>query len=180
MVYLFLAEGFEEIEALTPVDILRRGGVEVVTVGVTGEYVTSSHGITVKADITADKMVLGTELEAIVLPGGMPGTINLGASQSVRDALKFATENNIITSAICAAPTVLKQEGILDGRVATVFPSFVEKLGSSYKDSDCVVDGNVISGRGMGVSIPFALTVLEALKGKETSETIRKAICFPY
>ncbi len=180
MVYVFLADGFEEIEGLTPVDILRRGGVEVQTVGVTGAYVTSSHKVTVKADIVPEQMVLGDDLEAVVLPGGMPGTLRLGESEAVRDALNFAREKNIIISAICAAPTVLKKAGILDGAKATVFPKFTEELGDSYTDADCYTDGNTVTGRGMGVSVPFALEVLRMLRGSETADRIRNAICYPY
>lgn len=179
MVYLFLAEGCEEIEALTPVDILRRAGVEVVTVGVGSKMITSSHGITISADIEEAEIVLGDDVEAVILPGGMPGTLNLDASEAVNKALEYCAESSKVIAAICAAPTVLKNKGLLEGKRATVFPNFVEKLGNSYVDEDVVVDGNIITARGMGVSLEFSFALLEVLKGAESAEKMKKTVCYP-
>ena len=121
MIYCFLADGFEEVEALAPVDILRRAGAEVKTVGVTGEYVTGSHGITVKADIEAQAAVLGSSLEAVILPGGMPGTLNLEKSRAVQSAIDFAVANDKLVCAICAAPSILGHKKLLAGREAIAF-----------------------------------------------------------
>lgn len=179
MVYLFLADGCEEIEALTPADILRRVGVEVTTVGVGSKTITSSHGITILADVSEDEVVLSEDVEAVILPGGLPGTLNLDASKTVSEALKYCADHSKIVAAICAAPTVLKNKGLLERKKATVFPNFIEKLGCCYVDKDVVVDGNVITARGMGVSLEFAFALLEALRGTEAAENMKKTVCYP-
>ena len=146
MVFLFLADGFEEIEALTPVDLLRRAGVEVVTVGVTGKTVTGSHGITVSADVGAEEalamLAAGTIPEMIVLPGGMPGAATLDASPLVDTFIDAAEKANAYIAAICAAPMILGKRGLLRGRHATCFPGFEEYLeGAAYMDVHTVTDG---------------------------------------
>ena len=123
MFYVFLAEGFEETEALAPVDVMRRAKLDVKTVGVTGECVTSSHGVPVKADITIDNIDLD-DVQGVVLTGGMPGTLNLEANEKVIEAVKYSCENGKIVAAICAAPSILGHLGILDGKKATCFPCF--------------------------------------------------------
>lgn len=120
MFYVFLAEGFEETEALAPVDVMRRAKLDVKTVGVTGECVTSSHGVPVKADITIDNIDLD-DVQGVVLPGGMPGTLNLEANEKVLEAVKYSCENGKIVAAICAAPSILGHLGILDGKRQPVF-----------------------------------------------------------
>ena len=127
MFYVFLAEGFEETEALAPVDVMRRAKLDVKTVGVTGECVTSSHGVPVKADITIDNIDLDDD-QGVVLPGGMPGTLNLEANEKVLEAVKYSCENGKIVAAICAAPSILGHLGILDGKKATCFPGFENEL----------------------------------------------------
>ena len=124
MVYLFLANGFEEIEALTPADILRRGGVEVVTVGIGGTEIKGSHNITVKADISDSDFSLLNDVDGIVLPGGMPGTRNLEKSNKVIKAITYCNERNLVIGAICAAPSILGHLGILKDKKATAFPGF--------------------------------------------------------
>ena len=118
MIYVFLASGFEEVEALSPVDLLRRAGKDVKLVGVTGKSVTGAHGITVECDLTAGEIVLGNELEMIVLPGGMPGTLNLEKSEVVQTAVDFCYDRGIFIGAICAAPSILGHKGLLAGREA--------------------------------------------------------------
>ena len=165
MVFLFLADGFEEIEALTPVDLLRRAGVEVVTVGVGGKTVTGSHGITISADVGAEEalamLAAGTIPEMIVLPGGMPGAATLDASPLVDTFIDAAEKANAYIAAICAAPMILGKRGLLRGRHATCFPGFEEYLeGAAYMDVHTVTDGRYITGRAMGAATEFALALI--------------------
>ena len=175
MVYIILADGFEEIEALTPVDVLRRGGVSVAAVSVSGKTVTGSHNITVEAD-----MLIGDippELpEMIVLPGGMPGTRNLDASEPLHELLRKAFDANIYIAAICAAPMILGYAGYLNAKSATCYPGYDKYLiGAQKKTSQVVCDGNIITAASAGASLEFAVKLLELLKGKETAEkTLRQ------
>lgn len=177
MIYCFLADGFEEVEAFAPVDMLRRAGAEVKTVGVTGEAVTGSHGITVKADITAESVVLDASVEAVILPGGMPGTLNLEKSTAVQSAIDFAAENNRLVCAICAAPSILGHKNLLAGREAIAFPGFEKDLyGVKLSDRHVVKDGNFITAKGAGVAVDFGLAIVSALFGQEKSDGIRSSI----
>ena len=128
MIYCFLADGFEEMEALCPVDILRRGGCEVVTVGVGEEIITGSHGISVCTDITDSETELDDKVEMIILPGGMPGTLNLEKNLNVQRAIDHCSQNNKFIAAICAAPSILGHKGLLKGREAICFPGFKQSL----------------------------------------------------
>ena len=177
MVYVLLGTGFEEMEALTPVDLMRRAGIDVLTVGVTGKIVYGGHNIGVEADITLEEMDL-TRLDMIVLPGGLGGVASARASQSAVDALKFAWENDKFVAAICAGPTVLADLHITDGKQATCFPGCEEQMGDAVMISDapCVRDGKLITGASAGCAIPFALALIEALKGSEAAKTIEKQI----
>lgn len=176
MVYIFLAEGFEEIEALTSVDLLRRAGVEVTTVGVGGEYIEGSHGIVVKAD-KKDTDVSPDDLEMVVLPGGMPGTTNLDKSDTVETFLSAALEKDAYIAAICAAPSILGKRGILRGKFATCYPGYEKYLeGASAEECDVTVCENIICGRAMGCATEFALELVEALCGSETAEKIHTAV----
>lgn len=178
MVYVFLAEGFEEIEALAPVDILRRAGVEVALAGVGGREVTGSHGITVKTDVAAED-VDRSVLEAAVLPGGMPGTRNLEASEAVQDVLDWCAGEGKLIAAICAAPSILAHKGLLSGREAIAFPKFqkdVEEGGGRLSADYVVRDGQFLTARGMGVSTQFGLRLAEALASPEKAAEIRASI----
>ena len=176
MVYLFLAEGFEIIEALAPVDMLRRGKVEIKTVGVAGKKVTSSCGIEVTADITLDEFDCN-DLDAIILPGGMPGTVNLENCSKVQEVIDYSLNNNKLICAICAAPSILGHKGLLKGKCATAFPGYDTELeGANLSDEYVVRDGNFITARGAGVSVDFGLEILKALTNEETSDKIRKTI----
>ncbi len=180
MIYLFLAQGFEEIEALTPVDILRRGGVEVVTVGVGGKNITGSHHITVQADITDAELKSLDGMEGVVLPGGMPGTRNLEKSKTVINAVSYCFNRNLLVSAICAAPSILGHMGILKGKKATAYPGFERDLFDATLDSEYVsCDGNIITARGMGVATEFALALLAFLKGQQKADEVRASIQCP-
>ncbi len=180
MVYLFLAEGFEVIEALTPVDILRRGHVDVKTVGIGSKQIKSSHGIAVTTDMTIDEISSWDNAEAVILPGGMPGTLNLEKNASVTEAVKFCVEHDKIVGAICAAPSILGHLGILNSKNATAYPGFQEELHGAILSEDYVVaDGKIVTARGMGVSLPFALKLLELLRGRETVSVVKSSIQCP-
>lgn len=177
MVYCFLADGFEELEAIAPIDMLKRAGIDVVTVGVTGKNVTGSHGITFVADITEDEISLTDEVEAVILPGGMPGTVNLEKSQTVQQAIDFAAENELYLCAICAAPSILGHKGLLKRRKATAFPGFEKDLEGAVVGGDFVaVDGKFITAKGAGVATEFGLEIVRCLISAEKSEEIRKTI----
>jgi len=179
MVYVFLAKGFEEIEAICPVDFLRRAGVEVATAGVGGTTVTGAHGITVVCDTTAaeaaDVICSTTGAEMIVLPGGMPGADNLFADPHVTRSIEAMKESGGFICAICAAPYILGQRGILEGRMATCYPGFEDRLtGAEVYDCDVIRDGEIITAKGPGVAVEFALELIAALKGEECAERIRE------
>lgn len=176
MVYLMLADGFEEIEALTPVDILRRGGIDVKTVGVTGKTVKGAHGITVEADILPQEIDKGA-MDMLVLPGGNLGTGNLDRSREVHALLAYACDNEKLIAAICAAPRILGYDGILCGKRATCYPDMEKYLIGAHKTFERVTrDGNIITSNGMGSSLDFALCLLEALTDKNTAEKTAKAV----
>lgn len=177
MVYCFLADGFEEVEAIAPVDMLRRAGVEVKTVGVTGDTVTSSHGIGVVADIALCDVVLGENVEAVILPGGLPGATNLEESAEVQKAIDFANENGKYICAICAAPQILGHKGLLEGKEAIAYPGFEDELKGAKISGDYVVlDENIITAKGAGVATEFGLKIVEVLKGADVADKIGKAI----
>lgn len=177
MVYEFLADGFEIVEAMSPVDMLRRAKTEVKTVGIGGTEIRSSCGVKVVADIGEGEVKLDDSVDAVILPGGMPGTLNLEKSETVQKAINFANENGKLVCAICAAPSVLGHAGILDGREATCFPGFEDALVGAKISSDHVVkDGNIITAKGAGVATSFGLKIVEALRGAALAENIRSSI----
>ena len=168
MIAVFLAQGFEEIEALAVVDVLRRAELPVKTVGVGGKEITGAHGICVKADME-EKEVSTDELEAVVLPGGMPGTLNLEKSPIVRTCIRYCCENDLYICAICAAPSILGHMGLAAGREVTCFPGFENEL-------SVVTDGKMITGKGPGVAVDFALEIVARLCGQVESSKIRMAM----
>ena len=171
--YVFLADGFEEIEGLTVVDLLRRAEIETITVSVMGrEEIIGSHRIPVVAD-TLIGDVHPTVEDLLVLPGGMPGTLHLGDCEKLRELLLKAAEENGRIAAICAAPTVFGKLGLLDGRKAICYPGMEEVTAAPV-----VTDGNITTSRGLGTAIPFALRLIEELSGKETAERIAKSIVY--
>ena len=177
--YLFLAEGFEEVEGLTVVDILRRAGTDLKMVSVSGDRsVTGSHGITVMADLLFD----GRELQdaaMYILPGGMPGTLHLREHEGLGQLLKDAKAKGKKIAAICAAPTVLGALGLLEGEDAACYPGNEEKLtGANVKFDEVVESGLVTTSRGVGTAIPFALALAAQLEGQETADRLAKAIVF--
>ena len=171
MVYLFLADGFEEIEALTPVDVLRRAGVELKTVSLRKDgFARGSHGIEVKADTTVYDVEI-KDVEMIILPGGMPGADNLDKNGKVDEFINAAKEKDAYICAICAAPMILGKRGLTKNKKATCFPGFEKFLsGAEYTANGVERDGKIITAKGMGKAMDFALMLLEALKGKEIAK----------
>ena len=176
MIYMFIAEGFEEIEALCPLDLMRRAGLEVKTVGVGGASVTGAHGITVNTDLT-DKDTLDENVEMIFLPGGMPGTLNLAASDVVRTAILNAHKNGSYIAAICAAPSILGDMGLLVGKNAVCYPGFEERLtGATVCYDKVVLDGKLLTARGMGAALDMGLKIVEIFCGKTAADDLRHAV----
>lgn len=176
MVYLFLAEGFEEIEALCPCDLLRRTGIEVQTLSVTeNRMVSGSHGIRVEADrVSSDTL---EDFDMLILPGGMPGTKHLDASALVDSMLSRAAAEKKYIAAICAAPMVLGRRGLLSGREAICFPGFEGELtGARLSDKKVCRDGNIITAAGMGVSHAFGLALVEVFRGREAAEALGNSV----
>ena len=175
MIYMFLAEGFEEVEALAPLDLIRRAGLEIKTVGVGSKVIVGSHGIPVTADITADELSDNAP-EMIILPGGMPGTKNLDASDIVHKAIADAVKNDAYLCAICAAPMILGKLGLVRGKNAVCYPGFEEYLdGAIIPNKKVVRDGKIITAKGMGAAIEFGLAIVSALKDEKTAEALAVA-----
>ena len=176
MVYVLLGTGFEETEAIAPIDLMRRAGISVLTVGLNGKTVYGGHGIGVEADITIDEMDL-TDLEMIVLPGGLGGVASIRGCQSAMDAIRFACDNGKFTAAICAGPTVLADLGITDGKNAVCYPGCEGSMGSAHILSAAAVqDGNLITGASAGCAVKFGLALVAALKGEEAAKTVAEQI----
>ena len=173
MIYVFLANGFEETEAIAPIDILRRCEKEVITVGVGDNIIRGAHGINIVTD-TEDKFIeLDERVEMIVLPGGMPGTINLEKSPVVQKAIDYCIENNRFIGAICAAPSILGHKGLLNGKKAVCYEGFEQQLeGAQVLMEPAVIDGNIITARGAGVAVEFGLKLVEALISVERSKIV--------
>jgi 4-methyl-5(b-hydroxyethyl)-thiazole monophosphate biosynthesis len=166
------------MEAIAPVDLLRRAGADVVTVGIGGRQITGSHNITISTDITDDEM-RREGLEMIVLPGGGGGTAAIMGCDAVKNMVRYAYDNGLWVCAICAAPTVLGSMGLLKGRKAVCYPGNEHLLtGAEIVDADVVTDGRIITGRAAGAATPFALKLAEALKGPGESESVREKICY--
>lgn len=177
MIYVFLADGFEEIEALAPVDFLLRAGVEVKTVGVSRRACRGAHGIIVEADILPKDVVLDESVQGIILPGGMPGAENLNNSEDVQEAIDFCAKNNKIIGAICAAPFIIGRKGLLEGKNATCFPGFEEELkGANVLEDGVVTDGNIITAKGAGVAWEFGAAICSIMLGEEKALQILRGI----
>ncbi len=177
MVYLFLANGFEEVEALTPLDYLRRcEDVRVKSVSIEGRLVTGSHKITVMADLLLDEVDL-EQAEMIVLPGGMPGTLNLEQCGELQKIIDQCAERKILIGAICAAPSILGHKGLLKGKTATCYVGFDTQLGGgNYTGAPVERDGNIITARGAGVANQFAFELIKALRGEEKASAVQAAV----
>jgi 4-methyl-5(b-hydroxyethyl)-thiazole monophosphate biosynthesis len=173
-IYMFLADGFEEVEALAPLDILRRAGLDIKTVGIGGRNIKGAHGITVLADICENE--LNGVADAVILPGGMPGTLNLDASPTVEREIISTAAAGGYTCAICAAPRVLGRIGLLDGKRFTCYPETEELIPKGIYTADRVtVDGKCVTARGMGCAVDFGLTLVELFCGEELAKKLRVA-----
>ncbi len=171
MIYAFLANGFEEIEAITIIDILRRAEKEVITVGIGDNIIRGAHGMVVVADTQDNMIELDDKLEMIFLPGGMPGTLNLERSAVVQSAIDYCVENDKYIAAICAAPSILGHKGILDGKKACCYPGFEQELKGADVNYDAVnADGKIITSRGAGTAIKLALKLVELFTSPERSK----------
>lgn len=171
MIYAFLANGFEEIEAITIIDILRRAEKEVITVGIGDNIIRGAHGMVVVADTQDNMIELDDNLEMIFLPGGMPGTLNLERSAVVQSAIDYCVENDKYIAAICAAPSILGHKGILDGKKACCYPGFEQELKGADVNYDAVnADGKIVTSRGAGTAIKLALKLVELFTSPERSK----------
>ena len=172
-VAVYFATGYEEVEALSVVDVLRRGNIEVIMVGVTGETVTGSHGISINMDKTIDKVDHST-IDMMVLPGGLPGADNLMANTTLTDNLKKFKEEGKWLAAICAAPSILGRLGLLKGEKAICYPGFEDKLlEAEVVNAKAVLSNKIITGIGPGAALDFALKIVEVIKGKEVVDTLK-------
>ena len=176
MIYMLLGTGFEETEAIAPLDLLRRAGLEVQTVGLNSKVIYGSHGIGVEADIEIHQMDL-TNMEMIILPGGLGGVASIRACRQAMDAVGFAYENGKYTAAICAGPTVLADLGITNEKNATCYPGCENQMGTAnMMEAAAVTDGKLITGTSAGCAVPFGLALIAALKGDAEAERIAKQI----
>jgi len=176
---MVLAPGFEETEAVATIDLLRRAGVELTLLALAGREVTGSHGISLRAD----QPFAGyrEEFEAVILPGGMPGAKNLGESRELLELLEVSFRKGILCAAICAAPVVLAKAGILKGKRAACYPGYESQLEGALCSEETVVrDGNIITSRGVGTAIAFALEIIDTLLGGDKALQVAKAVLFPW
>ncbi|MDO4418958.1 MAG: DJ-1/PfpI family protein [Ruminococcus sp.] len=179
MFYCFLAKGFEEIEAITTVDMLRRVSVDVATVSVDTDaqnLVEGAHGVFIKADMGIDEIDF-ENIEGVILPGGMPGTINLEMSEGVIKTLDYCIKNDLYVFAICAAPQILGHKGILEGKKATCYPGFEAELkGADLSNLPAVKDGKVITAKGPGATVDFATEIIKELKGESKALELKESM----
>ena len=176
MIAIMIADGFEEIEALTPVDVLRRAGLDARTVAVGSKVAVGSHGIAIVCDMTADEVNLD-ELTMVVFPGGMPGSLNLDASPYADKFIDAVKKNGGRIAAICAAPLVLGRRGLLEGKRAICYPGFENELkGATVENAPVVTDGSITTAIGMGAALPFSLELVRLILGEEKAKSIADAI----
>lgn len=179
-IMVFLADGFEEVEALTTVDYLRRMDIAVDMVSITQDKeVKGSHGISVIADKTIDQIGNVDQYDGVVIPGGLPGATNLRDNSKVIDVVKKVNENRKLTAAICAGPIVLKEAGIIDGKRITSYPGFEDQLSSGiYQEQGVVKDGNIISARGPALAVDFSIEIVRYLLGEEKADELKAGILY--
>lgn len=182
MVYILLADGFEEVEALAPLDIMRRCGIDVKTAGVLNTEITGSHNITIMADMNIEDIDIST-VEGIVLPGGLPGTTNLQKNDTVNKLIEYCDKNGLMMAAICAAPMILGELNLIDGHDAVCFPGFEKHLkGADIVDAFVVTSGNIITAKGAGASLEFGEAIVDYLtgtdgKGEEILNQMQYPLC---
>ena len=178
-VNVYLADGFEEVEGLTVVDLLRRAGIETDMVSIMGrKEITGARKIPVLADKLFEEQ---DDPDVIVLPGGMPGTLHLKAHEGLADLIRKANKEGKLLAAICAAPTIYGEMGLLEGKNATCYPGMEDKLlGANWQEQSVVVDGNFVTSRGVGTAIAFALTLVTILKDEETAKSLANSIVYKW
>ena len=172
-VFIFFAEGFEEIEAITPVDVLRRAGINVTTVSVTGKYeVEGSHQIKIVTD-TLIEDIRNEQADMLILPGGMPGALNLNSNETLKEMLRKQSDSGKHVGAICAAPLVLGEMGLLENKTATCYPGFEDRLkGAEVTTNPVETAGNIVTGKGVGAAMKFALEIVAQLTDEETADDL--------
>ena len=177
MLYMFFADGFEEVEAVAALDVIRRAGIEIKSVGVGNKAVKGSHGIEIMCDVADYEVAPEKELSGIILPGGMPGTTNLMSSERVNEFIDFCSDNRLLLAAICAAPMILGRKGLLDGCKAVCFPGFEDELaGAEISEEFVCTDGNVITAKGMGSAINFGLAITSYYKGSAVADALKATL----
>jgi 4-methyl-5(b-hydroxyethyl)-thiazole monophosphate biosynthesis len=176
MLYMFFADGFEETEAIASLDVIRRAGIDVRSVGVNSKQITGSHGVKIICDMDTDEATF-TGLDGVILPGGMPGTLNLFESRTVRDSIEFCASQGRLVCAICAAPLILGRMGLLEGAEATCFPGFEHELkGAVLSEKYTVTSGNIITSKGMGSAVKFGLEIVRYFKGDAVSDELAASL----
>lgn len=177
MFYIFFADGFEEVEAIATLDVVRRANIEIESVGIGSKNISGSHGITVICDRTIDEISVSDSLEGIILPGGMPGTTNLLNDVTLNNFIDFCNSKNLFICAICAAPMILGRKGLLNGKKAVCFPGFEDELsGAEISDEYVCVDGKIITAKGMGSAVKFGLAIVGEVLGNETAKKLESTL----
>lgn len=177
MFYMFFANGFEEVEAIATLDVLRRAKIDVESVGIGAKKITGSHGIVIECDKKDDEITFSDNLYGIILPGGMPGTTNLQSSKTVNDFIDYCSSKNLYLCAICAAPLIFGQKGLLNGKRATCFPGFENLLvGAVLNDEYVCIDGKIITAKGMGSAVNFGLAIVAEICDEETALQLKATL----
>lgn len=177
MLYMFFADGFEEVEAVAALDVIRRAGIEIESVGIGSKQIKGSHGITVICDKTENEISVSDKLCGVILPGGMPGTKNLQNNSTVNSFIDYCSANGLYLCAICAAPMILGQKGLLKGKKATCFPGFEEYLDGAVIGGEYVcTDGKIITAKGMGSAVNFGLAIVAAIKGERAAFELKASL----
>ncbi len=177
MFYMFFANGFEEVEAIAALDVIRRAGIEIKSVGIGSKTICGSHGISVNCDLSDDEICEFSDCSGVILPGGMPGTTNLYESTLVHSAIDYCNENGKFICAICAAPLILGRKGLLKGVNAVCFPGFEDELvGAILNDSFVCTDGKIITAKGMGSAVNFGLAIVAAVKGQIFADELKSSL----
>lgn len=174
MLYMFFANGFEEVEAIAALDVIRRAGIDIMSVGIGSDTITGSHNISVICDTTENKIIFDDSVQGIILPGGMPGTTNLMNNPVVDKFIDSCYESKKLICAICAAPMLLGRKGLLKGREAVCFPGFEDELNGAVISSDFVCNSDrIITAKGMGSAVNFGLEIVAELIDKKTADNLK-------
>ena len=180
MLYVFLAKGFEEVEAIAAIDVIRRAEIEIYTVGIGSKIVSGSHNIPVFCDLDESEAKISDEVDGLLLPGGMPGTLNLEANETVNKFIDYCSANGKLMCAICAAPSILGHKGLLEGKNAVCFPGFESELKGAEVSRDFVVeDSNIITAKGMGSAVDFGISIVKYFIGEEKAASLKASLQCP-